>query len=252
MYFNTIEYIFVLVVTYVTNKYITMSSCNSSFTLLISMFQSLVAVVYDLEHSLRRSAECSAERSANTPQISTQVYQYVIDKHTETLNSYLKSIAQMIVDGTDVSVEMIIGIATCFKPDLWNDALLNTIFNHIEYNKHYSNGRTILYYAVHDMYVFGNIVRNYESICINNRDDNGNTVLHHIINQGTQETPNIVHILLNHGADPNICNNNGDTPLHCLVASNCHNVDNHDIWCKLIKYGADPNIRNNIGVSATQ
>lgn len=106
---------------------------------------------------------------------------------------------------------------------------------------------------------------------INTKDENGDTPLHHAVTK-INNIP-MIQLLINSNADPNIVNNNGETPLHIvsddydaalilLNASADPNIidkngstllhyavhDEHlEIIALLLEFGADPNIRNNEG-----
>ena len=54
----------------------------------------------------------------------------------------------------------------------------------------------------------------------------------------------IVELLLEHGANPNVQDNDGRTPLHYAV-ENCH----VDVARVLLDHGADPTIRDNEGMT---
>ena len=68
-------------------------------------------------------------------------------------------------------------------------------------------------------------------------------ILEEAVNSGNKE---VVELLLKHGANPNIENKNGDTPL--FVASKSDDNKN-DIVELLLKHGADPNVINNRFIS---
>lgn len=56
---------------------------------------------------------------------------------------------------------------------------------------------------------------------VNLKDKDGNTVLHCLLNSNTftdlEEVKRGIQILINGGADINIQNNNGETPLHSVI-----------------------------------
>jgi ankyrin repeat protein len=77
---------------------------------------------------------------------------------------------------------------------------------------------------------------------INYRDIYGNTILHKVIRDNLLST---VKFLLERGADPNIGNRYGHTPLmFILVALFIRKDDSIDITKELIYYGANLNIEN--------
>ena len=77
---------------------------------------------------------------------------------------------------------------------------------------------------------------------INYRNENGgNTALHYICCSQTKSV-SIMRTLLKYGADPNIQNSNGNTPLHL-----CANRRLTKLIQLLIEYSADVNIQNNFG-----
>jgi FOG: Ankyrin repeat len=73
----------------------------------------------------------------------------------------------------------------------------------------------------------------------NIQDNDGNTPLHRAVIRSRRE---IIKLLLEHGADPNIQNNYGGTPLH-YAAKKCR----VSVARVLLDYGADPTIRDNKG-----
>ena len=74
----------------------------------------------------------------------------------------------------------------------------------------------------------------------NVKDNDGRTPLHRAAKRGHVD---IVKLLLEHGANPNIQENKyGYTPLHVAV-KNCH----VDVVRVLLEHGADPTIRDNEG-----
>ena len=70
---------------------------------------------------------------------------------------------------------------------------------------------------------------------LNAKNDKGNTVLAMII-KDPEPNENLIKYLLSSGADPNIPNCQGRTPLH-IAAFNCF----HNIIKILLQFGADPN-----------
>jgi hypothetical protein len=73
----------------------------------------------------------------------------------------------------------------------------------------------------------------------NIRDGDGNTPLHFTASKGCAE---VARLLLRHGADPNAQDKTGETPLH--VAAYWGRVD---VVRLLLEHGADPSIRNRDG-----
>jgi len=73
-------------------------------------------------------------------------------------------------------------------------------------------------------------------------DDYGATPLHVAAEYGYSE---IVEVLLEHGAAPNIREKYGDTPLHYAAT-----FGNSKVVEVLLEHGADPNARNNYGATS--
>jgi cytohesin len=72
----------------------------------------------------------------------------------------------------------------------------------------------------------------------NIQDNNGRTPLHWAAWKGHLE---VVELLLEHGADPNVQDYGGMTPLHYAATGHLEVVE------LLLEHGADPNIKNNNG-----
>jgi hypothetical protein len=71
---------------------------------------------------------------------------------------------------------------------------------------------------------------------------NGDTPLHAAVRVNS---PRIIRLLLEYGADSNVKNEDGDTPLHAAVR-----VESPRIITLLLEYGADRNVKNDDGESA--
>lgn len=68
--------------------------------------------------------------------------------------------------------------------------------------------------------VFRFLVDEMKSCCVNTVDINGDVPLHrHCRGQYTEDVYKILILLVKHGADVNIRNNAGNTPLHCAIMS---------------------------------
>jgi cytohesin len=82
----------------------------------------------------------------------------------------------------------------------------------------------------------------------NIQDKVGNTPLHDAAKSGS---PDVVKLLLEHGADPNIQNKVGNTPLHYAAKYSWLNValrhDPLEVVKLLLEHGADPNARDKDG-----
>ena len=73
---------------------------------------------------------------------------------------------------------------------------------------------------------------------VNAQDDCGATCMHYISGPGCAK---ICRKLMEHGAELNIQDNYGDTPMHCISAP--------DAVEACLSMGADPNIRNHVGMT---
>ena len=75
----------------------------------------------------------------------------------------------------------------------------------------------------------------------NIQNNKGNTPLHYLAFKGNDTLVNtLAQIFLEKGADPNIKNNEGNTPLHVAIFKGKSNIVN-----SLLEKGAEPNIKNN-------
>lgn len=81
------------------------------------------------------------------------------------------------------------------------------------------------------------------------QDSEGNTPLHYAVQLETPDACDLVTIFLEKGADPNICNDRDQSPLHLL----CHNEElrNADVYQEILHamlfHGADPNLQSMTG-----
>jgi ankyrin repeat protein len=81
------------------------------------------------------------------------------------------------------------------------------------------------------------------------QDSEGNTPLHYAVQLETPDACDLVTIFLEKGADPNICNDRDQSPLHLL----CHNEElrNVDVYQEILHamlfHGADPNLQSMTG-----
>lgn len=88
---------------------------------------------------------------------------------------------------------------------------------------------------------------------INLKDNNGNTVLHCLLNSNTftdlEEVKRGIQILINGGADINLQNNNGETPLHSVINNYLESIP--EIIRYLLTHGKDyqMTIQDNDGYS---
>jgi cytohesin len=74
----------------------------------------------------------------------------------------------------------------------------------------------------------------------NVKDLDGHTPLHYAAEQCRAD---IAELLLKHGADPNARDNQGETPLHIAVWMRCKAVAE-----LLLRHGADPNMEDSWGI----
>ncbi|KAL7574803.1 hypothetical protein ACA910_010647 [Epithemia clementina (nom. ined.)] len=87
---------------------------------------------------------------------------------------------------------------------------------------------------------------------LNDQDREGNTPLHYAVQIETKDACNIVRVLLERGADPNICNERNQGPLHLL----CHNMQLrnrgalHETLRNMLSNGADANLQSLTGCTA--
>lgn len=83
----------------------------------------------------------------------------------------------------------------------------------------------------------------------NYQDSEGNTPLHYAVQLETPDACDLVTIFLEKGADPNICNERDQSPLHLL----CHNEElrSVDVYQEILHvmlfHGADPNLQSMTG-----
>ena len=94
------------------------------------------------------------------------------------------------------------------------------------------------------------LCRDHLDFNINEKDCNGNTALHFCAQLETSDAAEIMALLLEKGADPNIANGRNQRALLLL----CHNQDlreRHEVFQEclqtLLRYGADPNRPSNSG-----
>ena len=84
---------------------------------------------------------------------------------------------------------------------------------------------------------------------LNDQDREGNTPLHYAVQIETPDARDLVGVLLEQGADPNICNERNQGPLHLL----CHNTllrkqgVLQDTIRNMLSNGADPNLQSLTG-----
>lgn len=94
---------------------------------------------------------------------------------------------------------------------------------------------------LYDEVTLKNAINNINITNIDNIDNEGNTLLYHACRKNFK---NIIKFLLEKGANPNISNNEGNTPLHIVMDLRCNIIDIIKI---LIKYGANINTINKAG-----
>lgn len=82
---------------------------------------------------------------------------------------------------------------------------------------------------------------------INAQDEDGRTPLHHAISLPSRPRRDIIDMLLQHGADANILDNNTEPLLTTVLLSGSHSVE--DVQ-SLLKYGADVHARDSSGRTA--
>jgi ankyrin repeat protein len=78
---------------------------------------------------------------------------------------------------------------------------------------------------------------NFHVDLIDEKDENGYTLLHHGVKMGNYE---IVDFIIYNGSDVNIRDNGGNTPLHLAAELN-----EKEIFKLLLEYGGDITIKNN-------
>ena len=78
-------------------------------------------------------------------------------------------------------------------------------------------------------------------------DEEGNTPLHIAVKDNLTSPTEIAGALIRHGANPNAQNDHGDTPLHFAATRTLEIID---IMNMLVQNGADPKIRNRNDVTA--
>jgi ankyrin repeat protein len=178
------------------------------------------------------------------------LFDKLLETHSITLNNYLDSIAQLVVNGASVDVKMLVDIIVNDCCSEWTTFLLKTLVDAgVDCNLRDNNGRTALFHMddIYDLWAFDHVLRIVPDI----RDNDGNTVLHWFIMRNAQDAYHIITGFLNRGADPNIRNNNGDTPLHILATIDSPSISADGvstIYDLLIEYHADPYIHNNNGL----
>ncbi|XP_014228104.1 ankyrin-1-like [Trichogramma pretiosum] len=88
---------------------------------------------------------------------------------------------------------------------------------------------------------------------INAQDALGNTPLHVFVQRSpTSSTPHTIDFLLSHGADLNLANDEGSTPLH--IVCKLHGRDflddgRREVGCKLLENDANPNLADKKGMT---
>ncbi|HML19729.1 MAG TPA: ankyrin repeat domain-containing protein [Candidatus Dependentiae bacterium] len=96
----------------------------------------------------------------------------------------------------------------------------------------------------------GNVARAREligaGVNVDLKDSNGETLLYLAVSNDRQD---VVAMLIAHGANVNIPNNNDDnTPLHCAVARNAHVVDAHNLEIIRMLIDAGANVNQRAGI----
>ena len=63
-----------------------------------------------------------------------------------------------------------------------------------------------------------------------------------------KQSPGMWGVLLSNGADPNLVQNWGNTPMHICATT----VSSKQIWKLLLANGGDPNVKNDEGQTAVE
>ncbi len=141
-----------------------------------------------------------------------------------------------------------------YEPTMTNILLVNAIKNNlkkevenllkngVDLNQYDTFGKTPLIYAIiNSNFTLITTLIKYGAN-VNLPDKGNNFPLHYVFYYKNCDFYNIFKLLLDSGADPNVQNKQGETPLHLAIKYGCIKIAQI-----LLKYGANPDIQNRDG-----